>query len=243
MKRGEWQISIDGLGVSRVRAGSLERRMRERWSIISGFWEENKQPHNKLDLLANLDHYGKLSAQLKWRNDPGERPVRVLYGSAGTPTASLLQENDAMVDETLYWITCKDNLEAHYLIAIINSDALTQAVADLMPKGQFGARHLHKHLWKLPIPEFDADDPLHAEISDAGRAAAAGAAQRLAELRAQRGDNVSVTIARRELRAWLRTSPQGTTAESSVTRLLARLPPGGGRMQLPIVANNSGRRR
>ena len=24
-----------------------------------------------------------------------------------------------------------------------------------MPKGQFGARHLHKHLWKLPIPEFD----------------------------------------------------------------------------------------
>ena len=90
-----------------------------------------------------------------------------------------------------------------------------------MPKGQFGARHLQKHLWKLPIPEFDADDPLHAEISDAGRAAAAGAAQQLAELRAQRGDNVSVTIARRELRAWLRTSPQGATAESSVTRLLA----------------------
>ena len=86
----------------------------------------------------------------------------------------------------------------------------------MMPKGQFGARHLHKHLWKLPIPEFDADDPLHAEISDAGRAAAAGAAQRLSELRAQRGDNVSVTIARRELRAWLRNSPQGATVESTV---------------------------
>ena len=81
-------------------------------------------------------------------------------------------------------------------------------------------RDLQKHLWKLPIPEFDAEDPLHAEISDAGRAAAAGAAQRLSELRAQRGDNVSVTIARRELRAWLRNSPQGAAAESSVTRLL-----------------------
>ena len=77
---------------------------------------------------------------------------------------------------------------------------------------------MQKHLWKLPIPEFDADDPLHAEISDAGRAAAAGAAQQLAELRAQRGDNVSVTIARRELRAWLRTSPQGATAEAAVRR-------------------------
>ena len=88
-------------------------------------------------------------------------------------------------------------------------------------KGQFGARNLNKQLlWKLPIPEFDADDPLHAEISDAGRAAAAGAAQRLSELRAQRGDDVSVTIARRELRAWLRASPQGAAAESAVTRLL-----------------------
>ena len=89
-----------------------------------------------------------------------------------------------------------------------------------MAKGQFGARHLQKHLWKLPIPEFDAEDPLHAEISDAGRAAAAGAAQRLSELRAERGDKVSVTIARRELRAWLRNSPQGAAAEAAVARLL-----------------------
>ena len=89
-----------------------------------------------------------------------------------------------------------------------------------MPKGQFGARHLHKHLWKLPIPEFDADDPLHVEISEAGRAAAAGAAQRLSDLRAQRGDDVSVTIVRRELRAWLRTSPEGAAVEAAVGRLL-----------------------
>ena len=69
-----------------------------------------------------------------------------------------------------------------------------------MPKGQFGARHLQKHLWKLPIPEFDADNPLHVEISNAGRAAATGAAHRYAQLRQERDPNPSVTITRRELR-------------------------------------------
>ena len=88
-----------------------------------------------------------------------------------------------------------------------------------MPKGQFGARDLQKHLWKLPIPEFDPANPLHAEVSDAGKAAAEGAARQLATLQAER-DRVTVTIARRELRKWLRSSQQGHAVEQAVTRLL-----------------------
>ena len=125
-----------------------------------------------------------------------------------------------MVENVLFWVTCKDVQEAHYLLAIINSDALYGAVTPLMPKGQFGARHLHKHLWKLPIREFDPANPLHAEVSDAGKAAAKGAARQLAALQAER-DRVTVKIARRELRKWLRSSPQGQTVEHDVTRLLA----------------------
>ena len=221
LKKGEWKIPIDEGGVSRIRLGGLQRRMRDRWRTVSRFWEDNKSAANKLDLLGQLNYYGHLSEQLDWQQNPGFRGIRVVYTTSGEPTAALLGDDEAMVDHVLYWVTCKDDNEAHYLLAIINSDALKESVKPLMPKGQFGARHLHKHLWKLPIPEFDADDPLHAEISDAGRAAAAGAAQRLSELRAQRGDKVSVTIARRELRAWLRNSPQGAAAESAVTRLLA----------------------
>ena len=77
-----------------------------------------------------------------------------------------------------------------------------------MPKGQFGARHVQKHLWKLPIPEFDAADPLHLAISRAGAAAAAGAAKELERLRQDR-PKLTVTIARRELRKWLRASAEG----------------------------------
>ena len=89
-----------------------------------------------------------------------------------------------------------------------------------MPKGQFGARHLHKHLWKLPIPEFDAGEELHAEIAAAGKAAAAGARKRLAALREERGADVGVTIVRRELRKWLRASDEGRAVEDAVGRLL-----------------------
>ena len=69
---------------------------------------------------------------------PGDRPVRVVYSGWGTPTAAILHDDDAIVDYKLFWIACKDTQEAHYLLAIINSDALYEAVTPLMSKGQFG---------------------------------------------------------------------------------------------------------
>ena len=85
--------------------------------------------------------------------------------------ATLLDHNDAIVDYKLFWIACKDTPEAHYLLAIINSDALFEKVTPLMSNGQFGARDLQKHLWKLSIPEFDPEIPLHVAVSDVGEAA------------------------------------------------------------------------
>ena len=107
------------------------------------------------------------------------------------------------------------SLKRHYLLAIINSDTLYESTKPFMPRGQFGARDLMKHLWKLPIPQFDANNSLHTSISDAGRRAAEGAATRLSELYEER-DRVTVTIARRELRAWLRGSDAGREVEGVV---------------------------
>ena len=220
LRSGDANLPVDDGGVGGIHLGGLQRRMRERWRTISGLWEENKKLHNKLDLLANLDHYGKLSSQLGWQQDPGDRPVRIVYTRSGVPTAALLPDAHTLIDTTAYWITCKDLQEAYYLLAIINSDALYEMVKPLMSKGQFGARDLHKHLWKLSIPEFDLDDPLHVAVSEAGEAAAEGAADQLAQLHQER-DRVTVTIARRELRKWLRQSPEGQAVEDAAGRLLS----------------------
>ena len=218
--QGDTGLPADTSGVGGISLGALAQRMRDRWRTVSRLWEANKSEANKMDLLGQLDYYGKLSSQLEWQRNPNGRSLRVVYSGSGAPTAALLQNDDALVDYTLYWTACKDPQEANYLLAIINSQALYESVESLMAKGQFGARHLQKHLWKLPIPEFDPANDLHVEVSQAGRAAADGAAQRLAQLRQER-DRVTVTIARRELRQWLRESPQGKAVENAVGRLLA----------------------
>ena len=231
LTRGETQIPTDSDVTRGINLGSLERRMRDRWQTVSGLWEQNKASANKLSLLGQLDYYGKLSAQLDWQQNPGDRPVRVVYNQSGAPTAALLQDDDALVDYTLFWIACDSVQEANYLLAIINSDTLATAVNKFTTANWAGnTRHLHKHLWKLPIPAFDPAVPLHAAIADAGQAAATGAAQQLAALRAQRSESktakrgsprpLTVTIARRELRKWLRTSPEGKTVEDVVGKLL-----------------------
>ena len=196
--------------------------MRDRWLILSSLWEENKGAANKLGLLERLDYYGNLSAQLEWQRNPGERPVRVVYTKSGEPTAALLRDDDTIVDHLLFWVICKNLREAHYLLAIINSDALAIGVNKYTtPNWAGNTRDLHKHLWKLSIPEFDLSQPLHIAVSEAGGAAAEGAARQLAQLRGARGHNVSVTIARRELRKWLRKSVEGQAVETNVKALLS----------------------
>ena len=221
LRRGEFRVPSADDGVGGIRLGGLSQRMRDRWRIVSSVWNENRAAANKMGLLGQLDYYGKLSSQLEWRQNPGNRPVRVAYNQSGAPTAALIQSNESLVDYTLFWITCCDIQEANYLLAIINSQALYEAVASLMPKGQFGARHLEKHLWKLPIPEFDAGNPQHVQVSHVGEAAALGAAMQLTQLRQDRGE-VTVTIARREVRKWLRESAEGKAVEKVVGELLAK---------------------
>ena len=218
-RRDDTQIPTSPDGVGGISLNGLARRMRDRWQTISNLWDIYKQPVNELDLLGRLDYHHELSSQLEWHTGSEGRPIRVVYSKSGEPTAALLRDHEVIVDHLLFWITCKDTREANYLLAIINSQALYGAVIPLMSKGQFGARDLHKHLWKLPIPEFDPGNGQHTDIAKAGEAAARGAAQQLAQLREQR-DKVTVTVARRELRRWLRESADGKAVERVVGRLL-----------------------
>ena len=220
IKRSEGSIPKDLDEVGGIRIGGLDRRMRRRWRTVSDMWEENKSKVNKLNLIGQFDYWGHLSAQLEWKRSHGGRPIRVVYTKSGTPTAALLADDDGILDHKLFWVSCKQFREANYLTAIINSDKLADAVDPLMPKGQFGARDLQKHLWKLPIPEFNPSVALHKSISKAGEAAATGVAQQLEQLREERSSKLTVTIARREIRKWLRESAEGKAVEEVVGELL-----------------------
>ena len=79
--------------------------MRERWQIISDLWEEHKARANKLNLLERLDYHRELSSQLEWQRNPDDRPIRVVYSSSGVPTAALLQDDSAIVENVCFgWL-------------------------------------------------------------------------------------------------------------------------------------------
>ncbi len=196
--------------------GPLGRRMRARWRTVSGLWDTNKKPANRLTLLGQLDYRRKLSKQIEWQAATSAAALRVVYGSSGRPTAAVLRDRDAVVDKNLFWIPCGSEPEAMYLLAVINSDVLREAVEPLRPKGLWGSRDLQKHLWNLPIPRFDSGDDLHVEVAAAGEAAAEGAAR---QLEGQEG--VSSANARRIVRQWLADSPAGREVERAVGALLA----------------------
>ena len=191
----------------------LHPNMRARWEKMERLWEANQGKDDRKSLSQNLNWLNKLTNQLDYLRDPGDRPVRIAYATSGRPTAALIEDNQAILDTTLYQVSCRTMDEAYYLLAIINSLALENEVKDFQPKGLFGERHLHKHLWKLPIPEYDAADDRHAELSRLGQAAAG-------EVAARRKQGLGV--GRTELRNdWQPQSPTAQAIEAAVAALLA----------------------
>ena len=221
LRRGDMMLAKDSSEIGGVKASGMEQRMRERWRTVSRLWEGNKAAANKLSAIGQIDFWGHLSAQLVWQQDSRDRPIRVVYGQSGAPTAAVIEDPRHLIDYRLFWIRVRHTAESNFLLAIINSDHLYEAVRPLMPKGQFGARDLQKHLWKLPIPEFDEGVALHLGLAEAGEAAATGVQVVLGRLREERGDKLTVTVARREIRKWLRGSKEGKTVERLVAALLA----------------------
>ena len=203
------------MAVGGLDPGPLRPLMRERWGTISGLWEANKRAATQLTLLEQLDYRRKLSKQIDWQAYAPDGALRLLYGSSGRPTAALLSDRNAVVDYTLFWMPLESDQEGAYLMAVINSDVLRDAVEPFMPKGQWGARHVQKHLWNLPIPRFDLHDALHVEVADAGYAAAAGAARQLEDQ-----DELKSAAARRIVRDWLAHSDEGREVERVVSELL-----------------------
>ncbi len=208
----------DGLGnIGGVEPRTLGTRMRARWKAMCNLWNKHKGQNNTLDLIEQLNYMNKLSNQIK------SMRTRLLYTTSGKPTAAVLSDPDILIDTKLYWINCESLNEAYYLAAIINSSVLRQNVEDLMARGAFGARDLHKHLWRLPIPEYDSENSIHTELASLGRILHSQAQSRWAEEsenRALSGGSISVKVARQVLRDWLSTNQESQRVESLVDQVM-----------------------
>lgn len=127
-------------------------------------WDTNSS--QEMTLKERFNYWGALEAQFPIQ------PLRVVYSKAGTiPAATILDNTEAVVENTLYWCPVELRREGLYLCAIINSETTRRAVEHLQARGQWGARHFDKVMFTLPIPRFKTDEPLHVELAEAGAGA------------------------------------------------------------------------
>ena len=210
----------------RLEVTELHSTMQRRWNNAAEMFREAHKNQAIKDLYSNLNHLNKLTSQLEYLQGAitGDGTVRVAYTESGQPTAAIIRDNHAIVDRTLYKTVCQSEDEARYVLALINSNALAAATAPFMPKGLYGPRHFEKHGWKLPIPRYDANEPLHVRLSERGKAAEQECAAIIAnsDIPNQPAGDTQSRAARKMLRhEWQPNSEVAQDIEVAVAQLLS----------------------
>lgn len=127
------------------------------WARASELWEENRSSE-RLTLLERLDYQATLTKQLPIP------PLRVVYNSSGMHICcAKLRDPRAIVTSGLYWAPASSEAEADYISGILNAPIITELTRPLMSYGK-DERHIHKHIFELPIPEFDSKIDDHKRI-------------------------------------------------------------------------------
>ena len=115
-------------------------------------------------LEDTINIYGKLEKQNFTTKD-----WLVLSSASGSnPCAAYISletfdRSRLVIDQTLYWHLADSEEEAIYIVGLLNSNAMSDAIKDFQPEGGFGKRHIHTLPYKI-IPEFDCEDAAHTQV-------------------------------------------------------------------------------
>jgi hypothetical protein len=135
------------------------------WTGANSTWSELRGSQ-KMELEERINYQNTLINQFPL---PARR---IVYTTSGTNlTAAVIDNERSIIESNLYWASCPNILEADFLSAILNSNIANDGVKPMQAKGNFGPRHFHLHIWKLPFPEFDSKNELHVRISELGKTA------------------------------------------------------------------------
>lgn len=181
------------------------------WTRAEALWTRHRK--SKLGLADNLNYRRKLVEQFPLA------PQRVVYTASGMHVAACrVTDSEAVVEHQLYWSAVQRDDEGLYLCAVLNSAAVTRAVEPLMVSGKGGGRHIDTYLWRVPIPTFDPNDPLHLDLVELGRRGE----QLVSGLELVAADH---GILRRRIRQAIRDDGLGTLLDTAVDVLLTNQAP------------------
>ncbi|MCA1545022.1 N-6 DNA methylase [Bradyrhizobium sp. NBAIM32] len=178
------------------------------WRSAERTWEANRKSAT-LSLAEQLNYRNKLTDQAITSS------TRVVYSASGMYlSACRITDTRTIIDKNLYWASCSTEEEGWYLVAILNSPLVTERVRPLQARGEHNPRHFDKHIWKLPIPEYNSENDTHIRLAQAG----AAAEQFVRTLPLPSG--VRFESVRRLVREALVTSRLGSTIDALVNQII-----------------------
>jgi hypothetical protein len=133
--------------------------------------EKRGKKADKQTIYERLDYQGELTEQnLKDSH-------LVLYSTSGTNLSSAYVDREALpfrllIDHKTYWGAFPSEDEAHYLVAILNSEAVNQAIKPFQSLGLMGERDIHKKVLDVPFPEYSKEVAKHRDLVRLAKSAA-----------------------------------------------------------------------
>jgi type I restriction-modification system DNA methylase subunit len=142
-------------------------------------WEERASKRSLLQyprVVSYIDYMGLLSSL-----NPNKRYV-VLYNTSGKDLASCVVDRQSLLplkvgnfaieprgfvaDKKTMFYETDDEMEAHYLCAILNSDVVNEAIKPYQTKGLFGERDIVRRPFMFPIQRFDPNNPVQRRLAE-----------------------------------------------------------------------------
>ena len=161
-------VQRDHGGVLRVRDNAAIRQMgltqtARRFHAIN---TRVAQATRRNTLQELIDERGKLTRQVF-----GAGGHLIVVGAGGKHICAAclprFGARDLVIDQTLYWKVIVRREEAWFYVAMLNSQAMTEAILPFNPRGGFGERHVHALPYRL-MPAFDLANEDHVLIAELG---------------------------------------------------------------------------
>lgn len=169
------------IGADQARAKGF-LRLADWLGDLEATWKmKRKEKAKKQSLLQWLDYRNKLTDQ-----DPRAKYV-VLHPASATflCAAAVRRAPDVfrvasqevpirafVAESKTYGFETTEKGEANYLAAVLNSTVVDSLVKPMQTRGQWGPRDIHKKVWELPIPQFQASNAKARKLAELAEACA-----------------------------------------------------------------------
>lgn len=131
------------------------------WTHVEETWSAHRKASETADLIDRIDYSSQLSAQFP----PGKDIHRVVYTASGNSLAAARLEGDAsLIEHKLYWGPVGSANEGRYLVGILNSRAMHEAVTPMQSLGLFGTRDFDKLVFRVPFPAYNPGLTTHQQL-------------------------------------------------------------------------------